>query len=178
MRSCTLAFLALLAAGSAHAVTLVPMTLDDIVRGADVALYGRVARVEGRWTADRRRIESLVTLDVVETLKGAARERLRFALPGGQAGDRVQVIPGAPALREGDLVVVFLASEGPALPRPVGWTQGVLPVTPDVRTGAPLVSAPLRGEPGSRVTRGSAARAPVTVAALTALVRAIDGDAR
>ena len=118
----------------------------------------------GRWTADRRGIESLVTLEALRYLKGDLGPAVALRLPGGEAGGFVNVLPGAPVLREGDLVVLFLVSRGPAIPVPVGLTQGVFRVVRDPRRGAALVTPPpLKQSPAGRVIRGAAERRALTL---------------
>ena len=115
----------------AAALTLLPSTLDDLISRAARVDLGRVVEVESTWTDDRRTIESRITLDLLESLKGAPVRRVTFALPGGTAGGLTVAIPGVPVLREGDVLVVFLAPATVALPRPVGLSQGLLRVQAD-----------------------------------------------
>lgn len=180
MRLSLFAMVALaLSLASADALTISPLRFSELVARADTIAYGRVARVDGQWTADRQGIESIVTLDVLDRYKGSGGSSLTFKLPGGRAGNMANVIPGVPTFRDGDLVVLFLAARGPAIPMPVGVTQGVLPVGLDARSGALRVPAPLGfgGESGP-VARGAAARAPIALATLADGVRAIVEAAR
>src|SRR4029453_10048269 len=124
------------------ALTVAPMTFEELVREATAVVYARVAEVRGQWAQDRRSIDSLVTLDALHSLKGDFCRSVLMRLPGGESGGIVQVLPGAPVLREGDLVVLFLAARGPAIPGPVGLNQGVFRVALDSRTGQSLVSPP------------------------------------
>ena len=83
-----------------------PHRPPDLVRRARLAnpacvVYGRVLEVARQWTADRRAIESLVALDADRAFQGHGRgERVRFKVPGGEAGGLVMAVPGAPVLRE------------------------------------------------------------------------------
>ena len=144
----------------AGALTVLPATFDELVRESQAVVYGRVVSVEGRWTADRRTIESVVTLAAVEHFKGAATETTTFRVPGGEAGGRRLIVAGAPAFTPGDAVVVFLRGQVPAMPSPVGLSLGVYRVAPDPRSGALLVvPTPVRAAdaPG-RVMRGGPGR--------------------
>ena len=94
-------------------------------------------------------------------------------LPGGEAGGMVQIIPGAPTLHEGDLVVLFLKARGPAMLTPVGFTQGVFRVSRDARSGAMLVTPPpLKESAAGRIIRGAADRRALTVDQFAATIRA------
>jgi hypothetical protein len=154
------------------ALTVVPMTFEELVREASAVVYARVADVRGQWAQDRRSIDSLVTLDALHYLKGDFGRSVLIRLPGGESGGIVQVLPGAPVLREGDLVVLFLAARGPAIPGPVGLNQGVFRVAHDGRTGESIVSPPpLKSSTAGRVLRGAADRRVLTLEAFEAGVR-------
>ena len=154
------------------ALTIAPMTFEELVREASAVVYARVAEVRGQWTQDRRSIDSLVTLDALHYLKGDFGRSVLMRLPGGEAGGIVQVLPGAPVVREGDLVVLFLAARGPSIPAPVGLNQGVFRVAHDSRTGQSLVSPPpLKGSTAGRVLRGAADRRALTLEAFEASIR-------
>ncbi len=172
IRTAALALLTLvLAIASADAVTLARLSFAQLTADADVVVYGRVSGVRGQWTADRHGIESLVTVEAYDYLKGRYGETVMFKTPGGQVGDTMNVWPGAPTFRAGDLVVVFLASRGPTIPSLVGLTQGVLRVSVDARSGELLARPRPAGlADGSRQVSGGAST--ITVTALTAHVRA------
>jgi hypothetical protein len=154
------------------AITVVPMTFEQLVQESDAVIYARVGQVRGQWTADRRSIESVVTLDALRYFKGGFGESVHLRLPGGEAGGRLSVLPGAPVLRQGELVVVFLRSQPPAIPTVLGLTQGLFRVVPDARTGVALVTPPpLKSSTVGRVIRGAAERRTLTVDAFAAAVR-------
>lgn len=168
-----------LSVASAEALTVAPVPFRDLVARADAVVYGRVSAVEGQWTSDRQRIESLVTVEVIERYKGGGGSTVVFRTPGGRAGAFVNVMPGTPTFRDGDLVVLFLAARGPAIPVVVGVTQGVLPARVDARTGSVLVPAPLGfGAESGPIVRGGAARAPIPLTRLAQAVRALSGSGR
>lgn len=160
------------------AITIVPMTFEELANESAAIVYARVADVEGRWSADRGSIESRITLEALRYFKGDLGERVLVRLPGGEAGGMIQVLPGAPVLREGELVVLFLASRGPSIPTTVGLAQGVFRVARDPRSGAMLVSPPpLKASAAGRVVRGAADRRSLTLDAFDAAVREL-GSAR
>lgn len=159
---------------SAAAITVVPMSFKQIVDEANVVVYGRVAEVRGQWTEDRQGIDSLVRLDTLQVIKGRAGGQVTFKTPGGEAGGRIHLLPGAPSFREGELVLVFLSGSGAAYPTLVGLTQGVFHATPSASTGTVMVMAPIAGPPQANgpIQRGDTRRRPLTVAAFAAEVRA------
>jgi hypothetical protein len=177
-------FIAALAASwlcgaTVSAITVVPMTFAELVEASAAIVYGRVADVRGQWTGDRRGIDSVLTLDAIDYLKGDLSERVNVRLPGGRAGGIVNLVPGAPVLAPGDLVVLFLTTSGPTIPTPTGVTQGVYRVTIDAATRAPVVRPPLLHTAGDgRIVRGAAANRPVALAEFSARVRGAARAAR
>jgi len=160
----------------ALAVTVVPLSFDQLVNQSSAVVYGRVAGVQARWTADRRGIESVVTIEVLKGFKGRQGDTVSLTLPGGQLGRYVNVIPGAPSFRRGDLAVFFLKSRGARLPVTTGFTQGIYRVRSS--GGTLLVMAPVVDSGAGRIVRGDVRRKPVSLAAFESSVRAIADQAR
>jgi hypothetical protein len=155
---------AFLLAADVRAITVVPMTFEQLVDEAAAVVYARVRDVHGQWTDDRRGIDSIVQMDALRYFKGDLGARVPLRLPGGEAGGRLHVLPGAPVLRDGDLVVVFLAARGPAIPTALGLGQGIFRVATDRATGAALVTPPpLKASDLGRVLRGAADRRSLTI---------------
>jgi hypothetical protein len=168
------AMLAALWLAPLDALTMSPMTFEQLVGEATAVVFARVADVRGRWTADRRSIESIVSLDALRYLKGDLGRDVDLRLPGGEAGGMRQMMPGAPVLREGDLIVAFLGSRGPSLPTLVGFTQGLFRVIVDAPSGSAHVTPPpLKASHAGKIVRGAAARRSLTVDAFAAEVRAV-----
>ena len=64
------------------AVTVVPLTFEQLVNQSAAVVLGRVVDVRGDFTDDRRAIQSVVTVEVLRGLKGRSGETLSFAVPG------------------------------------------------------------------------------------------------
>ena len=141
-----------------------------MVAGSHLIVHGTVSGVRSQLTTDRRSIETLVTLTVAETIKGAAAPQVAFRVPGGQVGRYRRVLVGAPQFSQGDEVILFLAGRSPALPMPFGLSQGVYRVQ---RTAQTTLVTPLITPAAGRVVRGDPSRRPLTVAAFEAQVRAV-----
>lgn len=154
------------------AVTVVPMTFEELVAESVAVVYARVSDVRGQWTADRRAINSLIALEPLKYFKGNLGDSVTMQLPGGEAGGRINVIPGAPALRNGDLVVLFLTSRGPTIPTTLGFGQGIFRVAYDAAAGGLRVTPPpLKASATGRIIRGAADRRTLTLAAFEAAIR-------
>lgn len=171
-----LSLLSLLAA-SLDATTVAPLSFEQLVSASSAVVYGRVSEVRSQWTADRRFIESVVSIDVITGMKGGPGDTVAFTVPGGQVGRYLNVIPGAPTFAPGDLAVFFLTAHGPRLPVTTGLTQGIYRVRRDASSGAMLVMPPIVDAVG-RVVRGDVTRKPVSLAAFEGSVRKIAGGGR
>lgn len=171
--ACVMALVLAFAGGRVAALTVIPVTFEQLVEESTAVVYARVADVRGQWTADRQGIDSVVTLEALQYMKGTLGDTVMMRLPGGEAGGMTHVIPGAPTVREGELVVLFLKARGPALLSPVGFNQGVFRVVRDTASGRLLVTPPpLKQSAIGRVVRGAAERRALSVDALAATVRA------
>lgn len=166
--------IALILLGRLEAITITPMTFEELVDEAVAVVYARVAEVRGQWTDDRRSIDSVITLEALRYLKGDLGPTVLMRLPGGEAGGMINVLPGAPVLRDGELVVLFLAARGPAIPTTLGLGQGVFRVVRDSRSGDALVTPPpLKSSVAGRIIRGAADRRLLTLEAFAANVQAL-----
>lgn len=160
---------------SVQATVLVPGSLDDLARDAGAIVRGRVLAVEGRMTADRRAIETLVTVQAEETLKGSLGASVQFVVPGGTFGRYRSIFVGAPAFSVGQRVIVFLGWQGPSYPYLIGFSQGVYRIQSD-SAGVWRVTPPPIPVPSSRavaVVRGDPARRPLALAEFEQRVRAL-----
>ena len=172
LRSVLVTVLVSLLVASVDATTVAPLSFEKLVTESSAVVYARVTSVRSQWTADRRFIESVVSIEVIQGMKGANGDTLAFTVPGGQVGRYLNVIPGAPMFAAGDLAVFFLSAQGARLPVTTGLTQGVYRVQRDAASGAMLVMPPISDSAG-RVARGDVRRKPVSLAAFEDSVRAI-----
>lgn len=157
------------------ATVLVPAEFREVVAGSQLIVYGRVADVRPEWTADRRRIDSIVTFEVSSYLKGGPGSLVTFRVPGGQIGRYKSVTVGAPEFRAGEEAVLFLTARGPSMAQVFGLNQGVFRIRVDTRTGRRTVVAPAmlaRTADAEVVRRGSPERRSLALDAFATQVRA------
>lgn len=143
--------LALLAGAPAAAAVALPATVEQLAREADAVLRGRVERLESRWAADGRHIQTLVTLRTGRVLRGAAADRVVLRVAGGEVGEVGQRVDAAPLFEEGEEAVVFLRREARGTFLVQGMAQGKFRVEggearPDVSAFAFLPVELPRGE--------------------------------
>lgn len=166
------ALIVLLPARAVRATVLIPADLSELSRDASAIVRGTVSAVRTEWAEGRRRVETLVTLDVAQVLKGDPGRTLVFKVPGGVMGRYRSVMIGAPSFREGEEVILFLGAQPPALPYLLGLGQGVYRI---VRSGgaAHVVSPALQAAAAGTVTvrRGDPSRRSLTVEEFSARVR-------
>jgi hypothetical protein len=161
--------------GRASATVLLPADFATSVSEAGLIVHGRVIDVQSTLSGPHRVIESVITVTVVQSIKGSAASTVSFRVPNGQVGRYRRIVIGAPEFATGDEVVVFLRGRPPALPTLYGLSQGVYRVR---RGGAarPIVVPPPISAPGTaldRFPRGDHARRPMPVDVFAGEIRAI-----
>ncbi len=161
---------------SLQAMVVVPAEFGEMVAASQTIIHGRVVDVQSYETAGRRTIESLVTVQVVEAIKGQPGGTAYFKMPGGQVGRYRRVMVGAPQYARGDEVVLFLKGSAPAVPMPFGLTQGVYRVNRDPAGRATVM--PMVATGPQRIVRGDPSRRPLELAAFTSMVRTVAGAQR
>ncbi|MEQ8565504.1 MAG: hypothetical protein RMA76_11405 [Deltaproteobacteria bacterium] len=111
--------LALAAAWSspASATVVKAMSLMDKAQEAPVILHAVVQGTETRWMVPGARVETVVTLEVIESIKGGFTrgERVTFRRGGGRIGDFEQTAPGLSQYEAGEEVIMFLEPFGATL---------------------------------------------------------------
>jgi hypothetical protein len=163
------------------ATVLIPIEFRELVGVSSTIVRGRVTDVHADWVDGRRSLETLLTIEADEYLKGRLGETLMVRVPGGQLGRYRTIFVGAPEFRAGDGVVLFLRNVNGRLTI-VGLSQGAFRVRTD-GSGREMVTSPvLMGREGGEreaVVRGDLARRPLAVDAFRDLVkRVLAGEAK
>ena len=156
------------------ATVIVPADFSEMVAESEIVVHGRVVEVRSQMVGSFRTIESVVTVDVQQVIKGEPGSTVSMRVPGGQVGRYRRVMVGAPVFRPGEEVVLFLSGRAPAMPLPFGLNQGVYRVSRGA-DGRGLVAPPLAE---GRVVRGDPARRPIEVSSFVQQIRAAMGRAR
>src|SRR5436190_4966904 len=126
-------------APSIHATVIVPAEFREVVSGSDLIAYGRVVDVRPQWADQRRRIDSVVTAEVLSWFKGGSDPTVSFIVPGGEIGRYRQVMIGAPSFAAGEEVFLFLKTQGSPMPYVFGLNKVVFRVRTD-DSGARIVT--------------------------------------
>ena len=157
---------------SLSAMVVVPAEFSQMVTASELVVHGRVVGIRAQLVGDRRTIETVITVSVLDAIKGQPGETVYFRVPGGQVGRYRRSMMGAPTFASGDEVVLFLKGRPPGVPFPFGLSQGVYRVMRG-GDGRSLVTPPIVSEAAGRVVRGDMSRRPVELSAFTRNVRAI-----
>ena len=166
----------LLASRAAQATVVVAADLDELTRDARTIVRGRVVALEARLTDDRRRVETLVTLEAESYLKGTLGATVQFRVPGGQLGRFRSIFVGAPEFVPGQRVVVFLGVRGPSIPYVLGLSQGAFHVEPGADGWTVMSPAiPTATAQAGKIVRGDPERRPMALAEFERQVRVLVG---
>jgi hypothetical protein len=163
-------------AGPVVATTIVAADLRELTVGATAVAHAVVVDTRSQWVGNRERVETLVTLDVESYFKGNLGRQVVIRVPGGQIGRYRSVLIGAPHLRHGDELVLFLGSQRGSLPYVLGLSQGVFRVRREAGSNRAIVTpAPLlaRGNTAEQVIRGDRSRRPLSLSDFGDLVRSL-----
>jgi hypothetical protein len=164
-----------LLAPALQATVIVPAEFREIVTGSELIAYGRVIDVHPEWADERRRIDSVVTIDVMSWLKGGNDSMLAFVVPGGEIGRYRHVLIGAPVFKPGDEAFVFLKTGGASMPYVFGLNQGVFRVRAD-DSGVRKVTSPMLFATGADpeiIRRGAVTRQPIALADFRDQIRSV-----
>lgn len=169
------AVLIALTATAARATVLIPIEFRELVHVSAAIVHGRVTDVRAEWVDGRRAIETFVTIEAAEYMKGSLGGTLTVRVPGGQIGRYRTIFVGAPAFHDGDEVVLFLRSYNGVL-SVVGLNQGAFRIVAN-GAGQRLVTTPVvmgkSADSAERVVRGDTARRPIGIDAFRDLVRRV-----
>lgn len=159
------ALLLALSTGAARATVLIPIDFRELVSVSAAIVHGRVTDVRAEWADGRRAVETFVTVEVSEYMKGSLGGTLTVHVPGGQIGRYRTIVVGAPAFHAGDEVVLFLREHNGSLSI-VGISQGAFRVVAE-SSGRRLVTTPVvMGKPDTPavpIVRGDPSRRPLPI---------------
>jgi len=124
----------------------VALSLEDMANQSDVIAIGSCVDTKSVWVD--RALVTLATVSITESLKGGETSTLTVALPGGVDANRkipiAMTYPGAPQIRPGEDVFLFLTSDGEVAGSytVAGFSQGKFSIVTD-ENGERLVSRDL-----------------------------------
>lgn len=138
------------------------LSMRDMIDQSDLIAIGSCVDTRSAWV--ERRLVTLATISVSETLKGAEPGTITVALPGGIDANRkfpiAMTYPGAPQMAPGEDVFLFLTADGDAAGSysVAGFSQGKFSIVKD-EEGEQIVTRDLTRtvlKENNGVRRGSA----------------------
>ncbi|MCC6157520.1 MAG: matrixin family metalloprotease [Deltaproteobacteria bacterium] len=114
-RSALIAALLGLFSSVAFAASVVPLSGEELVAGADRVVRARVASESVTVNAETGLFTTTFRLAVTEDIVGAGEPVAEVAIRGGVIGDAFNIVTGQPNLEIGEDVVVFLDETGHAI---------------------------------------------------------------
>ena len=99
----------LLAPAAAEATVVRALDVEELTLRAEAVVRGVAVEASAEWAAGGRQIHTVTRVRVSSWMKGAADAgTLEVRTPGGTVGDLTQRVSGAPSLRVGEELVLFL----------------------------------------------------------------------
>src|ERR1043166_3558246 len=124
-------------APAALATTVVPVADADLVSTATAIVLADVKAIESRWDPATRRIFTVITLDVRDSLKGEIPlGPLTIRQLGGRVAGMQAWVEGSPEFTVGERVLVFLSRNADGTLRVAHFYQGKFSIQSDAQTGA------------------------------------------
>jgi hypothetical protein len=134
-----------------HSTTVLAPRFEMLVDRAEMIFTGQVASQRSEWreTNGRKCIVTLVTFAVQQVHKGRAEASVTLQFLGGTIGDVTLDVAEMPSFKEGERVVLFVASNGRAVSPVIGFFHGKFLLRKEgdrdvvlKHNGEPLVGSP------------------------------------
>jgi len=133
------------ALGPMTATTVIPPTFEQLVQQAELIFQGTVTDVHSVWEGEgaQRHIDTYVTFQIGENVKGNAGASYTIRLLGGTVGDKTMEVTDTPKFKIGDRDILFVEHNNEQFVPLVGINNGRFHVQRDEQTGRDVI---LNGE--------------------------------
>lgn len=112
----------------------------QLVRDSEVIVVGTVGSLRSEWNADKTRIQTVVTIRVDETIKGAVDAgSLTVVIPGGEVGEVGEWYSHSVRFKDAEEVVVFAKKDIRGVLRVTDGEQGKFLVEKDPKDGSRII---------------------------------------
>lgn len=125
----SIAFSSLHAYGSSYR----SLNIEEVVNQSELVFEGRVVEKEFKIPADRNRVYTYVTFEILDIIKGNySQQIIELRYPGGVMGDMVYTITDMNVPEESEHGIYFVKSLKKRFIHPLtGWSQGQMLVVKD-----------------------------------------------
>jgi len=136
------------------ATTVIPPTFEQLVQQAELIFQGTVTDVRSVWEGEgaQRHIDTYVTFQIGENMKGNAGSSYTIRILGGTVGDETMEVTDTPKFKMGDRDILFVEHNNDQFVPLVGINNGRFHVQRDGQTGRDIVVNG-EGEPVRDVTK-------------------------
>jgi len=127
------------------ATTVIPPTFEQLVQQAELIFQGTVTDVRSAWEGEgaQRHINTYVTFQIAENVKGDAGTSYTIRMLGGTVGDETMEVTDTPKFHVADRDILFVEHNNEQFVPLVGINNGRFHVQRDERTGRDII---LNGE--------------------------------
>ena len=144
MKTKHILFLAIIALAFSriNATTVIPPTFDQLVEQAELIFQGTVTDVRSVWEGEgaQRHIDSYVTFQVQDSVKGTAGASYTIRMLGGTVGDETMQVTDSPKFKVGDRDILFVEHNGQQFVPLVGIMHGRFRIQREAQTGREIVA--------------------------------------
>src|SRR5215470_4953837 len=136
------------------ATTVIPPTFEQLVQQAELIFQGTVTDVKSVWEGQgaQRHIDTYVTFQVADSVKGNAGSSYTIRMLGGTVGEETMMVTDTPKFNVGDREILFVEHNFDQFVPLVGISHGRFHVQSDRETGRDIV-VNSEGEPVRDLTK-------------------------
>jgi hypothetical protein len=134
--------------------SVIPPTFNQLVQQAELIFQGTVTDVRSIWEGEgaQRHIDTYITFQIGENVKGNAGSSYTIRVLGGTVGDETMEVTDTPKFKVGDSDILFVEHNNDQFVPLVGINNGRFHVQRDEQTGQDIVLNG-EGEPVRDVTK-------------------------
>jgi hypothetical protein len=121
--------------------TVIPPTFEQLVQQAELIFQGTVTDVRSVWEGEgaQRHIDTYVTFQIDENVKGKATSSYTIRMLGGTVGDETMEVTDSPKFKVGDREILFVEHNNEQFVPLVGINHGHFHLQRDEQTGRDIV---------------------------------------
>ncbi|HST29589.1 MAG TPA: hypothetical protein VLK27_01975 [Chthoniobacterales bacterium] len=123
------------------ATTVIPPTFEQLVQQAELIFQGTVTDSRSVWEGEggQRHIETYVTFNIEDSVKGQPGTSYTIRMLGGTVGDETMEVTDTPKFQVGDREILFVEHNNDQFVPLVGISHGRFHVQKDEQTGRDVV---------------------------------------
>jgi hypothetical protein len=124
---------------SQPAATQSTIQTEQLIAQSDVIVVGSVGALKSEWNADRSRIQTIVTINVDEAVKGSVGGALSVVVPGGEVDGVGEWYSHCARFQDTEEVVVFAKKDQKGVMRVTDGEHGKFLVKEGKKAGSKII---------------------------------------